>query len=144
MAVTEDGFTTYGDLGWLDEDGYLYIADRRVDMVITGGANVYPAEVETVLAEHRGVADVVVVGIPDQDWGHRVHAIVEPADHTTPPDHDELRAHVRARLAAYKVPKSVEIVEHIGRTDTGKVNRTSMAAARSQRSSAEPKTLGCQ
>jgi bile acid-coenzyme A ligase len=144
LAVDDEGFATFGDLGWLDDDGYLYIADRRSDMIVTGGANVYPAEVETVLAEHRGVADVVVVGIPDADWGHRVHAIVEPADHTMPPDHDELRAHVRARLAAYKVPKSVEIVEHIGRTDAGKVNRTSMAAARSQRSSAEPKTLRCQ
>jgi bile acid-coenzyme A ligase len=131
IAVDDEGFATLGDLGWLDDDGYLYIADRRSDMIVSGGANVYPAEVEMALAEHRGVADVVVVGIPDPEWGHRVHAIVEPADHSRPPDRDDLRAHVRARLAAYKVPKSVEIVERIGRTAAGKVNRSSMAAARS-------------
>src|SRR5690606_3157498 len=76
--VTDDGFTSIGDLGWLDEDGYLYVADRRVDMIVSGGANVFPAEVEAALSEHPAVHDVVVIGLPDPEWGRRVHAIVEP------------------------------------------------------------------
>jgi bile acid-coenzyme A ligase len=131
LAVDAEGFSTFGDLGWLDEDGYLYIADRRSDLIVTGGANVYPAEVEVVLAEHRGVADAVVVGIPDAEWGQRVHAIVEPVDRLRPPAAKDLHAYVRTRLAAYKVPKSIEIVERIPRTDAGKVNRSAMAAIRS-------------
>jgi bile acid-coenzyme A ligase len=131
LAVDSEGYSTFGDLGWLDEDGYIYIADRRSDLIVTGGANVYPAEVEVVLTEHRGIADVVVVGIPDPEWGQRVHAIVEPLDRLSPPACEELRAHVRARLAAYKVPKSIEIVEHVPHSDAGKVNRSAMAAARS-------------
>jgi bile acid-coenzyme A ligase len=130
LEVDADGFTTLGDLGWVDEDGYLYLADRRVDMIVTGGANVYPAEVELALAEHRSVADVVVVGLPDDEWGHRVHAIVQPVDTQSPPAPEELRAHVRAMIAAYKVPKSIEIVELIPRTDAGKINRAALAAQR--------------
>ena len=79
ITVTEDGFSTVGDLGWVDSDGWVYLADRRVDMIVTGGANVFPAEVEAALSEDPGVADVVVIGIPDEEWGHRVHAIVQPA-----------------------------------------------------------------
>jgi bile acid-coenzyme A ligase len=131
FAVDGEGFATFGDLGWLDEDGYLFIADRRSDMIVTGGANVFPAEVELALAEHRGVADCVVIGIPDAEWGHRVHAIVEPADRADPPAAEDLRAHVRARLAAYKVPKTVEIVDRIPRNDAGKLNRAALADARS-------------
>lgn len=131
LTVDADGYSTFGDLGWLDADGYLYVTDRRVDMIITGGANVYPAEVELALAEHGEVADAVVVGIPDDEWGHRVHAIIAAVDISRPPDPAELRAHVAARLAAYKVPKSVEIVERIPRTEMGKINRAALAAARS-------------
>jgi bile acid-coenzyme A ligase len=131
LTVDADGYSTFGDLGWLDDDGYLYVTDRRVDMIITGGANVYPAEVELALAEHSDVADAVVVGILDAEWGHRVHAIVAAVDVSRPPDPAELRAHVAARLAPYKVPKSVEIVERIPRTEMGKINRSALAAARS-------------
>lgn len=127
---TPDGFTSIGDLGWLDEDGYLYIADRRVDMIVTGGANVFPAEVEAALSEHPGVHDVVVVGLPDPEWGRRVHAIVQPTDPRRPPTVAELDAHARARLAAYKVPKGYELVDVIPRTDAGKVNRGALAAER--------------
>ena len=74
------GYRSYGDMGSVDDDGYLYIADRRQDMIVTGGANVFPAEVEAALSEHAGIADAVVIGLPDPEWGHRVHAIVEPAD----------------------------------------------------------------
>lgn len=130
LSVDEEGFSTLGDLGWLDDDGYLYIADRRVDMIVTGGANVYPAEVELALSEHRGVADNVVVGLPDADWGQRVHAIVELVAGETPPTVEQLMAHVRERLAAYKVPKSVELVDRIPRTEAGKINRAILAADR--------------
>ena len=74
--TTPEGFASVGDLGWVDRDGYLYIADRRADMIISGGANIYPAEVETALSEHPEVVDVAVIGIPDEDWGKRVHAII--------------------------------------------------------------------
>jgi bile acid-coenzyme A ligase len=129
--MTDDGYSTYGDLGWLDTDGYLYIADRRVDMVVTGGANVYPAEVELALSEHPGIGDAVVVGLPDEEWGQRLHAIIEPLDPLVPPSGDDLRAHCQARLAPYKVPKSFEIVEHLPRTEAGKINRSSLIEARS-------------
>jgi bile acid-coenzyme A ligase len=128
--MTEDGFTTYGDLGWVDEDGYLYIADRRVDMIISGGANVFPAEVEAALSEHPGLADAVVIGLPDAEWGQRVHAIVEVAAGRDRPDGAELKEHCRQRLIPYKVPKSFEIVERIPRSEAGKINRSSLVAAR--------------
>lgn len=120
---TPDGFFSVGDLGYLDEDGFLYIVDRRVDMIITGGANVYPAEVETALVDHPKVADVVVIGLHDPEWGRRVHAIVEPADPDDPPTFDEVRSFVKHRLLAYKVPKSIEIVGEIPRSAATKVNR---------------------
>jgi bile acid-coenzyme A ligase len=120
---TDDGFGSYGDMGHLDEDGYLYLADRRVDLIVTGGANVFPAEVEASIVDHPKVADVVVVGLKDAEWGRRVHAIVQPADPGNPPTFNEIRAHVRSRLLAYKVPKSMEILETIPRSEAMKVNR---------------------
>jgi bile acid-coenzyme A ligase len=131
LAADEDGFSTGGDMGRLDEDGFLYIADRRVDMIISGGANVFPAEVENALADHPGIADVVVVGLPDPEWGHRVHAIVEPADPAAPPSTDDVIAYAKSRLAAYKVPKTVELVAAIPRTEATKVNRGALVAERS-------------
>ena len=130
-STDADGFTALGDLGWLDDDGYLYLADRRVDMIITGGANVYPAEVEGALTEHAGVADAVVVGLADDEWGERVHAVIEPMDAAAPPSVDELRRFCRSRLAAYKVPKTVEIVDRLPRSDAGKIRRADMARDRS-------------
>ena len=76
---------TAGDLGYMDEDGYLYIVDRRVDMIITGGANVFPAEVESALADHPEVADVVVIGLQDPEWGRRVHAVITARYHGLDP-----------------------------------------------------------
>jgi len=128
---TADGFRTLGDLGWIDENGYLYIADRRVDMIVSGGANVYPAEIEAALSELTAIADVVVIGIPDAEWGQRVHAIVESADPRRPPSEDVLRAHCAERLASYKVPKAFEIVEHVPRTAAGKINRSALIEGRS-------------
>ncbi len=129
--ATPEGFGSFGDMGYVDEDGYLYIADRRRDMIVSGGANVYPAEVEAVISEHPGVLDVVVVGLPDPEWGHRVHGIVQPTDPGQAPTSDELRAHSKARLAAYKVPKDFEIVERIPRSAAGKVNRSRLVEERS-------------
>ena len=130
MRATEDGFATAGDMGYLDSDGYLFLADRRVDMIVSGGANVFPAEVEAALIEHPGVADVVVVGLRDAEWGRRVHAIIEPADPAAPPSAAEVIAYAKSRLAAYKVPKTVEVVDAIPRSAATKVNRGALVAAR--------------
>jgi bile acid-coenzyme A ligase len=127
---TVDGFSTGGDLGWLEPEGYLHIVDRRVDMIITGGANVFPAEVETALVDHPDIADVVVVGLKDDEWGRRVHAIIEAVDHDHPPSEDDVRAFAKDRLAAYKVPKSVEFVDAIPRTEATKVSRAALIDAR--------------
>ncbi|MCL2585583.1 MAG: AMP-binding protein [Streptosporangiales bacterium] len=127
---TADGFATMGDLGHLDADGYLYLADRRSDLIITGGANVFPAEVESALIDHPRVADVVVLGLKDPEWGRRVHAVIEPADPGSPPEAEEIRDYAKARLAAYKVPKTVEMVTAIPRSEATKVNRGRMIAER--------------
>jgi bile acid-coenzyme A ligase len=130
IPVTDDGFATVGDLGFLDADGYLYLADRRVDMIVTGGANVFPAEVESALSEHPGVSDVVVIGLPDEEWGRRVHAVVQPTDPSAPVPAEELIAWCRARLSPYKVPKSIELVDALPRSEAGKLNRALLVAER--------------
>jgi bile acid-coenzyme A ligase len=128
--TTPDGFGTVGDMGYLDEEGYLYLADRRVDMIISGGANVFPAEVEAALIEHPGIADVVVIGLRDPEWGRRVHAIIEPSDQAAAPSAAEVIAYAKARLAPYKVPKTVEVVDAIPRSAATKVSRGALVAAR--------------
>jgi bile acid-coenzyme A ligase len=128
LRLTEDRFGSVGDLGWLDHDGYLYIADRRLDLIITGGANVFPAEVEAALSEQPDIADVAVVGVTDPEWGKRVHAVVQPIDLQRPPTKEEIIAFARDRLAAYKVPKTVEIVASLPRTEAGKLNRSLLSA----------------
>ena len=127
---TEDGFSTVGDLGFLDADGYLHLVDRRVDLIVSGGANVYPAEVETALVDHPLIADIVVIGLRDADWGRRVHAIVEPADPADPPTAGDVIAYAKRRLAPYKVPKTVELVDAIPRSEATKVNRRALVEAR--------------
>jgi bile acid-coenzyme A ligase len=125
-----DGFSSVGDLGWLDEAGYLYLADRRTDLIISGGANVYPAEVEGALTEHAGVADVAVIGLPDEEWGRRVHAVVLPVDPAKPPERDDLDRHVRQYLASYKAPKTYEFVTDFPRDEAGKIRRSALVAER--------------
>ena len=127
---TEDGFVSVGDLGWVDDEGYLFIADRRVDMIVTGGVNVYPAELEAVLTEHQAVGDVAVIGVPDEEWGRRVHAIIESATGVATPSVEELYAHCRGRLTPHKVPKSYEFVETLPRDEAGKIRRGALAAER--------------
>jgi bile acid-coenzyme A ligase len=130
LPSTDDGFCSAGDIGYLDADGYLYIIDRRIDMIITGGANVFPAEVECALAEHDDIADVVVIGLTDRQWGRRVHAVVQLADPQRPLTVEQVTEYAKSRLAAYKVPKTVEFVDEIPRTAATKVNRSAMIAAR--------------
>jgi bile acid-coenzyme A ligase len=130
LTTTVDGFETAGDIGWLDADGFLYILDRRVDVIISGGANVYPAEVESALIDHPGIADVVVIGLRDPEWGRRVHAIVEPSDVEAPPTSADVIAYAKSRLAAYKVPKTVEFVDVIPRSEATKVSRSALIAER--------------
>jgi bile acid-coenzyme A ligase len=130
MPRTDDGFVTVGDMGWLDADGFLYMADRRVDMIVTGAVNVFPAEVEAAVSEHPAIADVVVVGLRDPEWGRRVHAIVQPVDPANPPDPDEVIRFAKDRLASYKVPKTVELVDALPRSDAMKLSRAALAAER--------------
>src|SRR3546814_17047529 len=92
LDMTPDGFGTVGDMGYLDDDGYLYLIDRRVDLIITGGANVFPAEVEAALIAHPKVAAAVVVGLKDAEWGRRVTPTVEPAAPSDPPPFPRPRA----------------------------------------------------
>ena len=121
-----DAFTM-GDMGYLDDEGYLFLADRRSDMILSGGVNIYPAEIEAVLLEHPSVADVGVVGIPDPDWGNRVHAVVEPMPGVEAGDGlvAELLAFCNGRLASYKSPRTMEFRE-LPRTPTGKLSRSSL------------------
>lgn len=116
-----------GDLGWFDDDGYLYLADRSADMIVVGGANVYPAEIEAVLDEHPAVASSCVIGLPDEDYGNIVHAIVQLTRDTSD---DELFAHLRERIVPYKLPRTFERTTAQLRDDGGKVRRSQMRAQR--------------
>ncbi|HEX4906269.1 MAG TPA: AMP-binding protein [Acidimicrobiales bacterium] len=122
----EDGWESLGDMGRLDEDGYLYLGDRMQDMILSGGSNIYPAEVEAALQEHPQVRSCVVIGLPDDDLGNRIHAIVE-ADRVT---EDELRTFMGERLVRYKVPRTFEFVTETLRDDAGKVRRAALRAER--------------
>jgi bile acid-coenzyme A ligase len=117
------GWESVGDMGYVDEDGYLYLGDRRTDMIVTGGRNVYPAEVEAALEEHPGVRSSCVVGLPDDDLGSRVHALVEASE---PIPAEALRAHLEERLVPYKIPRSVEFVNQPLRDEAGKVRRSTL------------------
>lgn len=122
-----EGWESLGDMGSMDADGYLYLSDRRADMVLVGGANVYPAEIEAALDEHPLVRSCAVVGLPDDDLGNRVHAIVQTAGDVSVED---LRAHLAERLVSYKVPRSFEFVDEPVRDDAGKVRRSALRDAR--------------
>ncbi|TFE53348.1 acyl-CoA synthetase [Streptomyces sp. ICN441] len=116
-------FFTVGDLGLLDEDGYLFLRDRKIDMIISGGVNIYPAEVEAVLLGHPAVADAAVFGIPHADWGEEVKAVVEPAEgHTPGPELSAaILAHCERRLAGFKRPRSVDFIGAMPRDPNGKL-----------------------
>jgi long-chain acyl-CoA synthetase len=114
---------TVGDIGYLDEDGYLYLCDRKSDMIISGGVNIYPAEIESELVMHPKVADVAVFGVPDEEWGEAVKAVIQPAEGVTPSDEltGELLAFAADRLAKFKLPKHVGYLDELPRDDNGKL-----------------------
>ncbi len=116
-------FFTVGDVGFLDEDGYLFLRDRKIDMIISGGANIYPAEIENALLGHPAVADVAVFGIPDEDWGEQVKAVIEPAAgvEPTPELEAEILAFCEGRLAKFKMPKSIDFIAEMPRDPNGKL-----------------------
>ncbi len=114
------GWQSVGDVAYADEEGYLYICDRKKDMIISGGVNIYPAEIEAVLYAHPQVLDAAVFGIPDEEWGERVHVIVQPKP-SEAIDVDELRDFVEERVAGYKRPRAYEVRDELPRTDAGKL-----------------------
>ncbi|MCC6718323.1 MAG: AMP-binding protein [Acetobacteraceae bacterium] len=126
---TPDGFISVGDLGHVDAEGYLFLSDRRVDLIIRGGANIYPAEVEAALTEHPDIADAAVIGIPHDELGKTVHAIVEPRPGATVAE-PALRAWMKQRLTAYKLPESYEFMESLPRDQSGKIRRSQLARER--------------
>jgi long-chain acyl-CoA synthetase len=119
-SVEREGLISCGDVGYLDEEGFLYLNDRRSDMVISGGVNIYPAEIEACLMSLPGVRDCAVFGIPDDEFGEALAAHVEPQD-GEPLTADQVRDHVRANLAAYKTPRVVELTRELPREDSGKI-----------------------
>lgn len=126
-TITDDGWLHTGDAGFLDEDGYLYIHDRVKDMIISGGENIYPAEVENAVYGHPDVAEVAIIGVPDEKWGEAVKAIValKPG---AKPDAESILTFARSRIAAFKAPKSVDFVDALPRNASGKVLKKDLRA----------------
>jgi acyl-CoA synthetase (AMP-forming)/AMP-acid ligase II len=120
LAELPGGWKSVGDVGWLDAEGYLHICDRRTDMVITGGMNVYPAEVEAAIHAHADVADVAVFGVADDEWGERVHAVVVPRPGAAV-DAGALDAFLSGRVAGFKRPRSWSVRDELPRTESGKL-----------------------
>ena len=129
-AHLEPGVFTTGDVGYLDSDGYLWLSDRKIDMIISGGVNIYPAEIEGVIAVYPGVEDVAVIGVPDEEFGESVKALVQVSEGTEGDAAFAARitAHCREFLAGYKSPRSVDFVAHIPRTGTGKIQKAPLRA----------------
>jgi bile acid-coenzyme A ligase len=117
------GWESLGDIGWFDEEGYLYLADRRTDMILVGGSNVYPAEIEAALDEHPLVQSSAVIGLPHEEMGNTIHAIVQPRPGLT---EEALREHLAGQLVTYKQPRTYEFVSENIRDDAGKVRRTQL------------------
>ncbi|NYG59634.1 fatty-acyl-CoA synthase [Nocardioides daedukensis] len=126
-----DNWATTGDIGHLDEDGFLYLTDRKAFMIISGGVNIYPQETENAMTLHPKVLDVAVIGVPDEEMGERVHAVVQvaPGHEGGPALADELTAYLRERIATYKVPRSFAFVDELPRTPTGKLQKRKLLDA---------------
>jgi long-chain acyl-CoA synthetase len=122
-AYNEQGWSSLGDIGWVDEEGFLYLTDRKSFMIISGGVNIYPQEVENIIVTHPKVADVAVVGAPDEDFGEKLVAVVQPLDWQDATDAfgEEIKAHVMAHLAKFKVPRIVHFMRELPRHPTGKL-----------------------
>ena len=123
QAHLEPGVFTFGDIGYLDADGYLFMSDRKIDMIISGGVNIYPAEIEAVLTAHPAVADAAVFGIPNEEFGEEVRGAVQlqPGQSASEVLERELIAHCKTHLASYKAPRSIDFVEDFPRHETGKL-----------------------
>ncbi|HUO48042.1 MAG TPA: AMP-binding protein, partial [Acidimicrobiales bacterium] len=130
-AAWRDDYFTVGDLGWVDDEGYVYLADRRTDLILSGGVNVYPAEVEAALIEDDDVVDAAVFGLPDERMGQRVHAVVELRP-GAPSDVDALLGRLSSRLADYKRPRTIEFVDELPREPNGKVLKARMREERAR------------
>ena len=122
------GVFTLGEMGFVDEDGFVYITDRFSDMVVSGGVNLYPAEAEQVLIEHPAILDVACIGVPHKEMGEELKALVILKDPSTLPDPKELLAFCRERLSTYKCPRTLDYVGDLGRNTMGKINKRALRA----------------
>jgi fatty-acyl-CoA synthase/long-chain acyl-CoA synthetase len=120
MEDHRDGYQTVGDIAYIDDEGFIYICDRKKDMIISGGMNIYPAEIEAALEQHPGVLEAAVFGIPSEDWGETVHAVVVRNGNAEVND-DILNEHSRVSLASYKVPRSFSWADELPKTGSGKI-----------------------
>lgn len=127
-AHIEPGVFTLGEIGYVDDDGYVFITDRFSDMIVSGGANIYPAEAEQVLAKHPAVLDVACIGVPNREMGEELKALIILRDPASPPAASEVIGYCRDNLSHFKCPRSVEFVTDIGRTTMGKVNKRALRA----------------
>lgn len=132
VQTIRDGWMHTGDGGYLDEDGYLYIVDRLKDMIITGGENVYSAEVENALSSHPAVSSCAVIGVPDEEWGERVHAVIVLRPDCTSTA-EEIRAYVKTLIAGYKAPRTVTFVDAMPLSATGKILKRELRSAATRR-----------
>jgi long-chain acyl-CoA synthetase len=122
-AHLEPGVFTFGDIGYLDDDGYLFLSDRKIDMIISGGVNIYPAEIEAVLVNHPAIEDAAVFGIPNEEFGEEVKGAVKLRAGFSPSDEltEQIIAHCRDHLAGYKAPRSIDYEDEFPRHETGKL-----------------------
>ena len=125
----EPGLFTLGEIGYMDDDGYVYITDRFNDMVVSGGVNIYPAEAELLLIDHPDVADVGCIGVPHPEMGEMLVGLLMPEDPESPPDVGEVSAWLRERLSHYKCPREYHLVTDLGRSTMGKINKRKLRDA---------------
>ena len=123
-------FFTVGDIGYLDEDGFLFLCDRKTDMIISGGANIYPAEIEGALEAHPSILSSLVIGLPDDDLIATVHALVQLDPDQPPVDEDAIKTWLKERIAVFKLPRSFEFVSESLRDDAGKARRSQIREER--------------
>ncbi|MES2072047.1 MAG: acyl-CoA synthetase [Pseudomonadota bacterium] len=128
QAAGRDGYVTVGDMGWLDQDGYLFLSDRKNDMVISGGVNIYPAEIEAVLLGIPGVKDCAVFGIPDEEFGEQLCAYIQREEHAASLSADQICVQLAAQLAKFKIPKLIKFADSLPREDSGKIFKRKLRA----------------